>query len=98
MDVFIFMLGAIAGIALVLIILIFMRHAAEQARADLRRETARIQNERDAAYESAYGKAYNKGYDRAIKDYKRRVNRTAAEQFAETFENRRAKFQVREAQ
>lgn len=98
MNVICFLIGTTAGVALVLIILMFMKYAAEHARESLRRENARIQYERDTAYEHAYSKAYNKGYDRAIKDYKRRENRTAAERFAATFEDHRAKFQVKGAQ
>lgn len=86
----IYTFGTVTGIGLVLIVLICMRKAAEYARQEQRKEHARIQAEKDAAF--------NRGYDRAIRDCRRYDNRRAAEQFADTFENHRTKFQMREAQ
>lgn len=86
----IYVFGTISGIALVLIVLVCMRKAAEYARQEQRKEHARIQAEKDAAF--------NRGYDRAIRDYKRYDNRRAAEKFADTFENHRTHFQMREVQ
>lgn len=84
----IFVFGTITGVALVILILVCMRKAAEQAKLEQRREHERIQIERDAAY--------SRGYDRAIRDYKRTANRRAAEEFADTFEGRRVNFALRE--
>ena len=87
-DALIYMFGTLTGVGLVLLILVCMRKAAEQAKLEQRREHARIQAEKDAAYD--------RGYNRAIRDYKRRESRSAAEEFVDTFENRRAKFALRE--
>ena len=89
-DVLIYLGGTITGIGMMLVLIRCMRDAAEKARQEQRKEYSRMQSEKDAAYD--------RGYNRAIRDYKRYENRSAAEQFADTFEDRRVKFQMREAQ
>lgn len=77
-----------SGALIVLAVLKCMRHAAERAKAAQRKADALLRQECDVAYD--------RGYYHGIADYKRKLNRTAAEQFADTFENRNAKFQMRE--
>ena len=90
MNILIFLAGAASGVGLMIVLLRCMRDAAEKARREQKKELAHIQSEREAAYD--------RGYDRAVRDCKRLSSRSAAEQFADTFEDRRVKFQMREAQ
>ena len=85
-SVGIYVLGIISGLAMAFIVIAAMVAAIKKEREHSRKEHARFQNEKDAAFE--------RGYNRALSDQRRFSRRNAAEQFADTFEGRRVQFRT----
>lgn len=83
-SVLIYVLGFLSGLAMAFAVVVAMLKAAKMEREKARKEHARLQDEKDMAYD--------RGYNRALEDQRRLSGRSAAEQFADTFEGRRVKF------
>lgn len=83
-SVLIYVLGVLSGLAMAFAVVVAMLKAAKMEREKARKEHARLQDEKDMAYD--------RGYNRALADQRRLSSRSAAEQFADTFEGRRVKF------
>lgn len=83
-SVLIYVLGVLSGLAMAFAVVVAMLKAAKMEREKARKEHARLQDEKD--------QAYDRGYNRALADQRRLAGRSAAEQFADTFEGRRVKF------
>jgi hypothetical protein len=77
--------GVISGAAVILIIKRCTELAARNARKTAMKDFEKSQRERTDAF--------NRGYRLAVQDY---GYKSDAERFAETFEGRRVKFQMRE--
>ena len=83
-SVLIYVLGVLSGLAMAFAVVVAMLKAAKMEREKARKEHARLQDEKDMAYD--------RGYNRAIADQRRLASRSTAEQFADTFEGRRVQF------
>ena len=83
-SVLIYVLGVLSGLAIAFAVVVAMIKAAKMEREKARKENARPHDEKDIAYD--------RGYNRAIADQRRLTSRSAAEQFADTFEGRRVQF------
>ena len=83
-SVIFYVAGVLSGLAMAFAVVVAMLKAAKMEREKARKEHARLQDEKDMAYD--------RGYNRALADQRRLSSRSAAEQFADTFEGRRVKF------
>lgn len=83
-SVIFYVAGVLSGLAMAFAVVVAMLKAAKMEREKARKEHARLQDEKDMAYD--------RGYNRALADQRRFASRSAAEKFADTFEGRRVKF------
>ena len=86
-KVLIYIGGLLTGVTL----MVTIRRCAERAAAEAQKAAFREFNTRQQAQDDAY----NRGYNRAKHDYQ---NMNEIERFADAFEGRRVKMQVREVQ